>query len=288
MSTLKQFKADPSITFKGAGLPSASTVGAKKDDLYLNETTGELFRCAGPTVGSQIWRGSQGTVAGAAILAFDHPNLVAMYTMDNISGSTLLDESPNNRDGTITGATQVTGKLGNALSHDGVDDITDCGFHPQGTSGAFSLWLKSPATGSGVPVCLSDATDPKVNIVFGLGSTTDTYNIYHNRGPITANFISSTDTFPGDRGVWVHLVYQSTGSDWEIYRNGTKLPTTLNDGSPGSWWDAISGNTNLTLAGRNSLNITERFNVEIDQFRLFNRHLAPAEVANLYNGGVGV
>lgn len=52
------------------------------------------------------------------ILSFSNKSLVAAYTMDNISGSTLIDESPNGYDATITGAVQTAGVLGNSLHFD--------------------------------------------------------------------------------------------------------------------------------------------------------------------------
>ena len=51
--------------------------------------------------------------------------LVGYWTMDNVSGSDLIADKGNN--GTIHGATQVDGKVGKALSFDGVDDYVDCG-----------------------------------------------------------------------------------------------------------------------------------------------------------------
>ena len=53
---------------------------------------------------------------------------VAHWKMDEGSGSTIYDETDNNNDGTISGATWVDGKHGSALNFDGTDDyaaVTD-------------------------------------------------------------------------------------------------------------------------------------------------------------------
>ena len=49
-------------------------------------------------------------------------NLEAYWKLDNNSGMIAYDTSGNSRDGTISGATWTTGKLGSALSFDGMDD----------------------------------------------------------------------------------------------------------------------------------------------------------------------
>lgn len=53
--------------------------------------------------------------AGGILIPDDY---IAFYTMDNVSGSTLIDESANGYDGTISGATQTS----DYLEFDGVND----------------------------------------------------------------------------------------------------------------------------------------------------------------------
>ncbi len=53
--------------------------------------------------------------------------LVALWHMNEGTGSTISDSSGNGNTGTINGATWVDGKFGKALSFDGVDDYVDAG-----------------------------------------------------------------------------------------------------------------------------------------------------------------
>jgi len=81
-------------------------------------------------------------LAGIVVTGYDDngkPFKLALSPADpgQVSGNTLviplgvsnivLDASGNNNHGTIYGATWVDGKVGGALSFDGVDDYVDCG-----------------------------------------------------------------------------------------------------------------------------------------------------------------
>lgn len=65
---------------------------------------------------------------------------VAHWKLDEGSGSTAYDSTINNNDGTIYGATYVTGKYNSALSFDGVDDYVQATVTQEKTT--YSLWIK--------------------------------------------------------------------------------------------------------------------------------------------------
>jgi len=48
--------------------------------------------------------------------------LQTLYAFDEGSGTTVTDSSGNGRNGTISGATWATGKIGGGLGFDGVND----------------------------------------------------------------------------------------------------------------------------------------------------------------------
>jgi hypothetical protein len=60
--------------------------------------------------------------SGVSILDSNHANLLAYWTMENISGGVLYDETANSYDLTVVGATQKTTSFGNALLFDGDGD----------------------------------------------------------------------------------------------------------------------------------------------------------------------
>lgn len=79
------------------------------------------------------------------VLNFDHPALVAAYTMDNISDTLLSDESALGNDAVITGGAVREGYIGNALSLKGADSVTA---DIQMDGKVISFFLKVPDTSS--------------------------------------------------------------------------------------------------------------------------------------------
>jgi hypothetical protein len=79
--------------------------------------------CAVLIAGSAIlWQG--GKVSEAALLDA-HPGLVGWWRFDEGTGTAANDSSGDGNNGTIYGATWVTGVYGQALSFDGTDDYVD-------------------------------------------------------------------------------------------------------------------------------------------------------------------
>ena len=74
------------------------------------------------------------------------------YKFDAGEGNIVYDYSGNNNDGTIIGASWTTGKFGNALSFDGIDDYVDSGLQSFGTlleeETTYTFWLKTSQTKS--------------------------------------------------------------------------------------------------------------------------------------------
>ena len=80
--------------------------------------------------------------------------LVAYYAFDESSGTTASDSSGNDLDGTVYGATSVTGKVGNALEFDGTNDYV--GIPASGEAapaeianldtGSIAVWFKYEGT----------------------------------------------------------------------------------------------------------------------------------------------
>ena len=79
---------------------------------------------------------------------------------------------------------------------------------------------------------------------------------------------------------WVQQVVVYTGSQYDIYYNGSLC------GVHGVTAQVSSG-SRLAIGGRNT-NVNEDLNGEIDDFAIWNRALTAAEVAALYNSGAGL
>lgn len=218
------------------------------------------------------------------ILATDHPNLQFMYTMDNISGSTIVDESPNAQNGTISGATTTTGKLDNALNFDGVNDYIDVGTTYVNNEGSISLWAAR----------IGDFYEPLLSKGNSITATNNMALQYMDSGAVrflvqaspSNAIIYTQNTWPVDPNAYNHIVLTCNGSTWKVYVNGVLQPLTAEQaGNTGWWFDNVSGGENVYI-GRNNYTSGDFYaETKIDQIRLFDRELTADEVVSLYHEG---
>ena len=127
-----------------------STLGSTASfDLYFlkaDDTT--LVACSDPA--SSVLRIKsvgkfQNTVRAVNITVLTKPDPIAWWKMDESTGTTTADASGNGHTGTLTnGPTRATGKIGNAVNFDGINDYISIGslggFPAQGT---LDFWINS-------------------------------------------------------------------------------------------------------------------------------------------------
>jgi hypothetical protein len=276
------------VRLSGSVDPLVTTI-AEVTDTYRNTTSFEVFTCINIVGSDREWAGTQGTFV-LSIVSPNHPNLIVMYTMDSISGSTLVDESLNNNDGSITGATAVTGKIDDALTfsrtaEDRVtsiattgtasDGFTICGWlkfdnndDPVGNAGIWSQWrsgqrswLLTQAQTSGNDLEFVVSSDgAAVAATITVGETTIDVGVY---GFYVIEFVPS---------VAIRLFKDNS----EISSDTTAIPATLfNSTAPFEMGQYFNDATNRAWDG------------DQDQVRIFNRVLTAAEKTTLFNSGVG-
>jgi len=234
----------------------------------------------GGTVGDAAGNVSSGSsIAGAATQDVSSTsNLVAHWTLDteNIdvsqSRAEVRDVSgyKNHADLKNHSATTVPGKLGQALSFDGVDDYakkTSFSGLPSSAITA-SAWIKLDAHKNWNRVLNHEwvnngwllFTDASGTAIFGVGQSGVQYNA--TKAGLTV-------------GSWYHLVGVYDGSNVRVYVNGE-------EGTP----RAKSG---LILDRRGNVDIGgaqgDRFKGAIDDGRIYDKALTASDVTALYNGG---
>jgi hypothetical protein len=190
--------------------------------------------------------------------------LVAHYTMDNVTGTTLTDDFGAN-DGTISGAVQVAGVpgLGRALRFDGVDDNVDTTLALSAARYTFSCWFrKASATASNQSMLFSGGFGSDIDgLMIGTEVfATATPQINITTAPITLNSVYlngalSSNGASLELDTWYHIVVDATIS-------------TIDGGS-----HYIGSNNN------NSNN----FHGDIDDVRIYDRALTETEIEYLYN-----
>lgn len=211
------------------------------------------------------------------------PEPYIYYTMDNIVGSTLVDEKGNSN-GTITGATTTSGVIGNALSFDGVDDFVDTGYLARDTFGGVSLWVTRSQSARTTFHSISDPTANTTAFLFQW-ETDGSIRIVFARTGQAADICTSNDTVSVDANIFHHVVIKSTGSAWEVYLNNVNQTLSFSSGSNvGRWFDEMTGTQNILLSRALFFGNDIYYPAKIDQYRYYaETDLSEDDVSALYN-----
>src|SRR3989338_6970816 len=204
--------------------------------------------------------------------------LIAHWKFDEGSGTTVSDSSGNGNTGTLTnGPTFTTGKIGQGLSFDGINDavqISDSNSLDVSQI-TVSAWVRKiyDAPSWSMIASRQAGTGTGDNwILFYNSSANDEYRfsaqggtnikLYRNGVQISDNAISSNN----DIGQWVHIVGTAEGA----------IP-------PETSAICIGGGAN------NSRNCDSEYsNAVIDDVRIYNRALSASEILNIYNSAGSV
>jgi len=221
--------------------------------------------------------------------------LVAYYKFDEASGNIInqsLDSTKiANSDIVITGATySATGKIGNALSFDGINDsgitsssaIADWKFlHNTGFDVSISVWIYVDNTSAGTRGIVATMNGNSSDNGFLFFQSGNLVKIISQVGT-TSQFFASTNTLTASAWNHVVLTINETTNDVKIYINNSvdtgasynKTSTVNPESVMGIMWDTQSGSY---LPG------------DIDELTIFkDRVLTSAEVSSLYNSGNGM
>lgn len=222
-----------------------------------------------------IWAASKAPTAPSSSIPTD--GLIVEWSFDSISGSSVTDTSPvATHTGTISGATTVSGKKGNGLSFDGVNDYCSTPDSSDLRASVFSVsfWIKT-TTSSNVVIAEKD----------GNGGWSIQVS---NTNPLGAGGVAGRITFacggfvPSVYGTTLindnnfhHVVAINNGSSDFLYIDNVNVKVNNTQGNP------IYSTGPLILGQR--VGNEGPFPGVIDQFRFYNRALTVAEVAQLYN-----
>lgn len=208
----------------------------------------------------------------------DPNGLVAAYSFDEGSGSTVADASTAANNGAISGATWTTqGKFGSALSFDGVNDwvtVNDAASLDLTIGMTLEAWVY-PTSVSG-----------KRDIFLKEGTGVDIYNLYASnwRGSPESNVFvgGSNRTTEGAAlaaNVWTHIAGTYNGTILRLFLNGVEVASSTVSGS-------ISTSSGPLRIGGNSI-WGEFFEGWIDNVRIYNRALTLTEIQANMNTPVG-
>jgi hypothetical protein len=197
------------------------------------------------------------------------PGLVAAYGFSEGGGGSTADASGNGHTGILAGATWTTqGRFGNALAFSGNNQtvvVADSNALDLTSGMTLSAWVY-PTASNGVR-----------EVVIKEGAGVDIYNLYARnwRGQPEANVYVAGGNRTAEASVlpvntWTHLAATYDGTAVKLYVNGVQAASAAQSG-------AIAVSNGMLRIGGNSL-WGEYFQGTIDEVRIYNRALAPAEI----------
>ena len=209
--------------------------------------------------------------------------LVAHYTFDDISNSTLSDTSGNNLGGTLKNFSDSpgdTGVVGGAIAFDGEDDhieIPHSDLLTLGKDATVSVWLN--------PFLFSGGSD--FDRVFRKDVNYDFVLI--NGGVARVHGISKTPySSPGDTvspEAWQHFAYVVKNGTIQWYRNGgavgNPLPGKLGEGNSNP---LVLGNYEVEPSEGNWIN--RPYQGMMDDLGIWQRALSPNDLLSIYQNGL--
>lgn len=227
-------------------------------------------------------------------ILYPNAGLIAYWPFDEESGSSFADESGNGNDGTLTGAEFLSGKVGNALYFDGVNDFAIVPYSPafnltNYVTDGFSIeeWVNVDDTGS--HWIFSQFTDTFTNNLNYLGRLSHTLST--GSGIIATSYASTNGTTYPDWpiqslsvGAWHHVVSTYKANIFKLYIDGV-LKTTSS--LPGTLSGTLS-ETPFVIGAKwqGGSNYDLKFKGYIDEMKIYSRALTAAEVEAHYQIGL--
>jgi len=196
--------------------------------------------------------------------------LVAWWKFDETSGTVAYDSSGNGNDGNLTnGPTWVAGKIGGALSFDGVDDFVQTSVASNSLPISISTWIYAHDISGSHSIVDSDvAGQYGHSLIIGYNPKNGNYQIEFHDG-------SFDTSHPASLNQWTHAVVQFDSKICFFADGIKKFEQTYQKGN-------LNG-TNFRI-GRHNSNLHVYAGL-IDDVRIYDRALSAEEVQALYNLG---
>ena len=218
----------------------------------------EAFDAAGNT-------SPRASVSGSTTSCGTPSGLVAAYAFEEGSGSAANDASGNGKNGTISGASWVTGHNGGALSFDGTDDHVALGSLGTFYNSAFTLeaWVQKTTTKKDVAIVGSwTGSGPMLWIDHVAG------HHYATLGSSLSSYLDSGQS--PIVGQWQHLAATFDGTTARYYIDGARWPRAP---SPARSAPRTPGGSARTAASPGGF-----LDGVVDDVRVYNRALSAGEI----------
>jgi len=232
-------------------------------------------------------KGDVWTFRTIPIIAITDPNLVGWWKLDEGMGTTAVDWSGHEHHGTISGPDWVAGYDGGALDFiTGHNDRVSVGsFDVVGNGITMAAWINPRSFTVDDARIISKATSSDGNDHWWMLSTiSDTgeirlrFRLKTDDGQDTTTYIAGALV----AGEWAHVAAIWDGSTMLLYKNGSEVGRTAKAGTAVATSPTVKvaiGNQPAGVGGG-----TRDYDGLIDDIRLYNRGVTPAEIPDIMRG----
>jgi len=249
----------------------ASTTSTSYSNTALSASTSYTYRIRAADAAGNL-SGYSNTATATTASGSGSEGLVAAYSFDEGTGTTLGDNSGNSNTGTIAnGSWTSTGKFGSALTFDGTSTmvtVADSASLDLTTGMTLEAWVYPTTLSDWRTVLMKEKPGAHVYLLYA-----------HDNAPHPALYVRADNLeyfVPGTAGLpvntWSHLAATYDGITLRLYVNGTQVAS-------GALSVAIDSSTSPLRIGGNSI-WGEYFAGRIDEIRIYNRALSSAQVAS--------
>jgi chitodextrinase len=244
----------------------ASPTGTTYNDTGLSATTTYRYWVRATDAAGNLSPWS--SIVTVTTLTPDTSGLVAAYGFDEGAGTTIRDASGQNNNGVATAAAWTTGKFGNALVFNGTSSqvtIPDAPSLRLTAAMTLEAWVFPTSTPTGWRAIVDKNVDG-----YYLMASTDNGNLPGVGGNWTNGNRNVFGTSVIPVNAWTHLATTFDGSTIRLFVNGVQVASVAQT--------APLSPTADTLQIGADFYPTEYFAGLIDEVRIYNRALSPAEI----------
>lgn len=204
--------------------------------------------------------------------------LVSYYTFDGATGTA---DSKGTNTATFSGGLLVnqTGKLGQCVTFDGVDDFASLGTSADFnfvTGFTISFWVKNPLQTTSTRF-LINKTGPAA-VPYSIKASTSSVRLFFEGTYFSPTTMDGFATAAYTADTWTHNVFTYDGIAVKHYKNNVLVANSPVTGT-------MAYSTYALLLGKREAG--NFFQGSLDELGFWNRALTPLEISRVYNSGTG-
>lgn len=251
----------------GAALAASSpyTVTVKSGSTGVKDVAGNAL------VSDYVWSFTTAAVSQSIL-----NGLVAAYSFNEGSGTTVADSSGQNNNGTVTSATWAPGRFGTGLTFNGSSSwvaIPDAPSLNPAAAVTMEAWVNPTDLTAWRTIVLKEIPGGLDYALYANDNAPKPAAYFHRTGQSLADGIGGVDPLP--LNTWTHVATTYDGTTAWLYVNGTPVASMALAGS-------LLQSSGVLRIGGNAV-WGEYFAGMIDEVRVYNRALSAAEIATDMN-----